>query len=129
MECPLKELAKLEKLTDNFSVKRKSSSISDSLDSLLQSLLDVKDRLEAGTETDDTFGQLALTVEARKKEVDERLKEIYSSLSRLGKAFDKVGAVDLWHWKKWAKFTRAEIYEQTAIVFTTIHFRVLRSGT
>jgi len=89
MEGPLKELAKLEKLTENVSAKGKSPSISDSLDSLLQSLLDVKDRLEAGTETEDTFGQLALTVEARKKEADERLKEVYSSLSRVGKALDK----------------------------------------
>lgn len=95
MEGPLKELARLEKLTDSVSTKGKSSSISDSLDSLLQSLLDVKDRLEAGTETEDTFGRLALTVEAKKKEVDERLKEVYSSLSRLGKALDKVGAADL----------------------------------
>lgn len=92
MEGPLKELAKLEKLTDNVSAKGKSPSVSESLDSLLQSLLDVKDRLEAGTETEDTFGQLGLTVEARKKEVDERLKEVYSSLSRVGKALDKVGA-------------------------------------
>ncbi|KAF7984055.1 hypothetical protein HWV62_17593 [Athelia sp. TMB] len=89
MDGPLKELAKLEKLTENGSGKGKSASIGTSLDSLLQSLRDVKDRLEAGTETEDTFSQLAKTVEARKKEVDERQKEIYNSLSRFGKALDK----------------------------------------
>jgi len=96
MEGPLKELAKLEKLTDKASAKGKSPSISDSLDSLLQSLYDVKDRLVAGTETQNTFGQLAVTVEARKKEVEDRQKEIYSSLSRFGKALDKVCAVPCW---------------------------------
>ena len=94
MEGPLKELAKLEKLTDKVSVKGKSPSISDSLDSLLQSLCDVKDRLNAGTQTQDTFGQLAVTVEARKKEIEDKQKEIYSSLSRLGKSLDKVRASD-----------------------------------
>lgn len=90
MEAPLKELAKLEKLTEKTSAKSKSPSISDSLDSLLQSLRDTKERLEAGTDTQDTFTQLASTVEQRKKEVDDRQKEIYSSLSRFGKALDKV---------------------------------------
>ncbi|KZP24842.1 hypothetical protein FIBSPDRAFT_918682 [Athelia psychrophila] len=89
MDGPLKELVKLEKLTDNGSGKGKSASIGTSLDSLLQSLRDVKDRLEAGTETGDTFSQLSKTVETRKKEVDERQKEIYNSLSRFGKALDK----------------------------------------
>jgi DNA repair exonuclease SbcCD ATPase subunit len=93
MEGPLKELARLEKLTDKTSVNGKSPSISNSLDSLLQSLRDVKDRLEVGTQTQDTFGQLAVTVEARKKEVEDKQKEIYSSLSRFGKALDKVGAI------------------------------------
>jgi hypothetical protein len=96
MEGPLKELAKLEKLTDKVSVKGKSPSISDSLDSLLQSLHDVKDRLHAGTQTQDTFGQLAVTVEARKKEIEDKQKEIYSSLSRFGKSLDKVRAMDCW---------------------------------
>ena len=95
MEGPLKELAKLEKLTDKTSAKGKSS-ISDSLDSLLQSLRDVKDRLQAGTETQDTYGQLAVAVEARKKEMEDKQKEIYSSLSRFGKALDKVCRVYAW---------------------------------
>lgn len=96
MEGPLKELVKLEKLTDKGSGKGKSASIGTSLDSLLQSLRDVKDRLEAGTETGDTFGQLSKTVETKKKEVDERQKEIYNSLSRFGKALDKVSVAWLW---------------------------------
>ena len=93
MEGPLKELAKLESLTNNALPKGKSPSVSASLDYLLQSLRDVKDRLEAGTHTQDTFGQLALTVEARKKEAEDKAKEIYSSLARLGKALDKVCGV------------------------------------
>lgn len=97
MDAPLKELAKLEKLTEQSAGKGKSASIGDSVDSLLQSLRDVKDRLEAGTETDNTFSQLAITVEARKREVDERQKEIYSSLARFGKGLDKVNLGSLHH--------------------------------
>jgi E3 ubiquitin-protein transferase RMND5 len=90
MEGPLKELAKLEKLTSK-SLKGKAASVDDSLVSLLQSLRDAKDRLEVGVETEETIIQLAQTVDGIKKDVDDRQKEVYSSLSRLGKALDKVG--------------------------------------
>jgi hypothetical protein len=92
MESPLKELAKLEKLTAKSSVKGKTHSIPDLLDSLLQSLDDAKDHIEGGTLLEETLIQLSQTIEARKKEVDERQKEVYSSLSRFGKALDKVSS-------------------------------------
>ena len=90
MEGPLKELAKLEKLTSK-SAKGKAASVDDSLVSLLQSLRDAKERLEGGAATEETVVELAQTVDAIKKDVDDKQKEVYSSLSRLGKALDKVG--------------------------------------
>ncbi|KZT69001.1 hypothetical protein DAEQUDRAFT_745413 [Daedalea quercina L-15889] len=90
MDAPLKELAKLQKLAgDSSSSKGKSPSINDSLDSLLQSLQEVKDRLQVGTATDETLTILSKTVESRKKEVDERQKEVYNALAKIGKALDK----------------------------------------
>lgn len=74
MDGPLKELAKLEKLTA-------ASSISDSLNSLLRSLRDAKANLNPN--------QVQAEIELRRKEIDERQKEIYSSLARLGKGLDK----------------------------------------
>lgn len=93
MDVPLKELAKLEKLVSNTSSKGKTPSINDSLDSLLQSLREVKDRLQVGTATDETLTILSKTVEARKKEVDDRQKEVYNALAKIGKALDKVGVL------------------------------------
>ncbi|KAJ6630749.1 CTLH/CRA C-terminal to lish motif domain-containing protein [Mycena sp. CBHHK59/15] len=90
MDGPLKELAKLEKLTAGVSSgKGKSPSISDSLDSLLQSLREAKDSIEPGLVSPDLLIQLSQTVDLKKKEVDDRQKEIHSSLSRFGKALDK----------------------------------------
>jgi hypothetical protein len=89
MDGALKELAKLEKLTTPSLTKGKPSVI-DSLDALLESLRDAKHRVDDGTATEDTFSQLALIAEERKKELDERQKEIYGSLARFGKAVDKV---------------------------------------
>ncbi|KAJ7109324.1 CTLH/CRA C-terminal to lish motif domain-containing protein [Mycena epipterygia] len=89
MDGPLKELAKLEKLTAAASGKGKSPSISDSLDSLLHSLREARDTIQVGPVSSDLFLQLSQTVELKKKEVDDRQKEIYSSLSRFGKALDK----------------------------------------
>ena len=91
MEGPLKELAKLQKLvSDSSSSKGKSPSINDSLDSLLQSLREVKDRLQHGTATDETLTILSKTVETRKKEIDDRQKEVYNAIAKVGKALDKV---------------------------------------
>jgi hypothetical protein len=93
MEVPLKELEKLQKLvSDEPSMgKSKTPGIQDSLNSLLQTLHVQKRRLEAGLATEAELTMLAQTVEARKKEIDERQKEIYNSLARYGKALDKVG--------------------------------------
>jgi septation ring formation regulator EzrA len=88
MDGPLKELHKLEKLTEN--AQGKAPSIENSLDSLLQSLRDVKDRIDAGSVTEDTYVLLAQNVEAKKKELDEKQKEIYNGIARFGKALDKV---------------------------------------
>jgi len=85
----LKELAKLEKLTAGGSGKGKAPSISDSLDSLIHSLHEARDAIQPGTVSPDLLLQLSQTVELKKKEVDDRQKEVYNSLSRLGKALDK----------------------------------------
>lgn len=129
MDGPLKELVKLEKLTDNGSGKGKSASIGTSLDSLLQSLRDVKDRLEAGTETGDTFSQLSKTVETRKKEVDERQKEIYNSLSRFGKALDKASSVLLS--SSLNPYALTDIHQLFTKLLAPLHVRIIqdRAGT
>lgn len=90
MDAPLKELAKLEKFTGKAAVKGKTTSIAETLDSLLHTLHEVKQQNEANKLSADTLDLLAKSVETRKKEVDERQKEIYSSVSRIGKALDKV---------------------------------------
>jgi len=91
METALKELEKLEKLASNepSTSKGKTPAIQDSLNSLLQTLHVQKKRLEAGIATEAELTTLPRTVEARKKEIDERQKEIYNSLARYGKALDK----------------------------------------
>ena len=89
MEAPLKELAKLESLTE---VGGKPRSIADSLDSLLLSLQEVKTRLSEVAADEAALRDLVQAVESRKKEVDERQKEVYSSVSRLGKTLDKVSS-------------------------------------
>ena len=92
MDAALKELDKLQQLTSDSpsTGKSKTPAIHDSLNSLLQSLHAQKKRLEAGIASEAEFAALAKTVELRKKEIDERQKEIYNSLARYGKALDKV---------------------------------------
>lgn len=93
MDGLLKEIAKLEKLTSNSSAvnKSKSPAINDSLDSLLQTLLEQKARIERGASCPEAqFQDLSKTIEQRKKEIDDRQKEVYNSLARYGKALDKV---------------------------------------
>lgn len=89
MDGPLKELEKLRTSTES-STKGKIPSAESSLDSLLQSLYEVKSRIEAGTVTQDTFALLSQTVDAKKKEIDDKQKEVYNAIARLGKALDKV---------------------------------------
>ncbi|KAF8136310.1 CTLH/CRA C-terminal to lish motif domain-containing protein [Boletus edulis] len=88
MDGPLKELEKLRASTEN-STKGKIPSAESSLDALLQSLYEVKSRIAAGTVTEDTFALLSQTVDAKKKEIDEKQKEAYNAIARLGKALDK----------------------------------------
>ncbi|KAI0306384.1 hypothetical protein B0F90DRAFT_1814293 [Multifurca ochricompacta] len=91
MDAALKELDKLQKLTSDVPAmgKSKTPAIQDSLNSLLQTLYAQKKRLEAGLTSEAELVTLARAVEARKKEIDERQKEIYNSLARYGKALDK----------------------------------------
>jgi hypothetical protein len=60
------------------------------LDSLLLSLREARDAIQPGTVSPDLLLHFSQTVDLKKKEVDDRQKEIYSSISRLGKALDKV---------------------------------------
>jgi hypothetical protein len=93
MDGPMKELSKLQQLTNPSSSgakKSKTPSVDASLDSLLSSLRDVRAQVENGTATGVTLAALPKTVEARKKEVDEKQKEVYNAIAKLGKALDKV---------------------------------------
>ncbi|KAH9180760.1 hypothetical protein EDB89DRAFT_2122162 [Lactarius sanguifluus] len=91
MDAALKELDKLQYLTSDSpsTSKSKTPAIQDSLNSLLQTLHAQKKRLEAGIASEAELETLAKTVESRKKEIDDRQKEIYNSLARYGKALDK----------------------------------------
>ncbi|KAG6832372.1 hypothetical protein H0H92_002640 [Tricholoma furcatifolium] len=101
MDGPLKELAKLEKLTK---AKGKAPSINDSLDAILSSLEEAKKAIEESDLVDEeTLIQLSQTIETKKKDVDDRQKEVYSSISRLGKALDKAEFLrELWGIQKFA---------------------------
>ncbi|KAG8217473.1 ubiquitin-protein ligase E3 [Butyriboletus roseoflavus] len=88
MDGPMKELEKLRASTES-STKGKIPSVESSLDSLLQSLYEVRSRVEAGTVTQDTFALLSQTMDSRKKEIDEKQKEVYNAIAKVGKALDK----------------------------------------
>jgi len=90
MDASLKELTRLETLT---AAKGKSPCITDSLDSLLGSLHKAKEAFLVGNCTGEQLNQLTQTIESRKKEVEERQKEVYTSLSRFGKTLDKVSGI------------------------------------
>lgn len=73
--------------------KNKSKSIQTSLDTLLASLRDAKTRLsdDAGEGTSEEVAlAVSAAVELSKKEIEERQKEVYNSLNRMGKALEKV---------------------------------------
>jgi len=90
MDAALKELEKLEKLVGNAPNKKaKSKSISDALDHVEQLLERAQQQSHAGALSPRDLQTLAQSVEAQKKSVDERQKEIYSAMSRVGKALDK----------------------------------------
>jgi E3 ubiquitin-protein transferase RMND5 len=92
MDGPLKELSKLEKLTANTGARGKTVSIADSLESLLDTLERTKRQVEADGVSEQAWKDLTDNLDSKKKEIDDRQKEIYSSMSRLGKALDKVCA-------------------------------------
>ncbi|EJD06029.1 ubiquitin-protein ligase E3 [Fomitiporia mediterranea MF3/22] len=87
MDIPLKELDKLQKLTTNG--KGKSVGVAESLDGLLAALRDVKERVESGTASEQDVANIEKIVEERRKEIDERQKEVHATLGRIGKALDK----------------------------------------
>lgn len=93
--------------------KSKTPAIHDSLNSLLQSLHAQKKRLEAGIASEAELATLAKTVESRKKEIDERQKEIYNSLARYGKSLDKVCSA-FWCYRVRADGNTIEIYDTTS---------------
>jgi hypothetical protein len=88
MDAALKELARLEKLTADG--KAKSPSIDQTLDALLATLQAEREKIHSGGVSSETFEGLATKVETLKKDLDERQKEVYNSISRYGKVLDKV---------------------------------------
>jgi hypothetical protein len=88
MDASLKELTRLETLTAS---DGKSPSLIDSLDSLLGSLREAKEEFLVGNCTEEQLNQLTQTIESRKKDVEDRQKEVYSVMSRFGRTLDKVG--------------------------------------
>lgn len=76
------------------SVKSKTKSIPASLDALLASLRDAKQQLSSRSRTvEDVTVEVTEAVETSKKEIEDRQKEIYNSLNRMGKALDKVSHI------------------------------------
>ena len=90
MDASLKELTRLETLTAS---DGKSPSLIDSLDSLLDSLRKAKDEFLSGNCTEEQLSQLTQTIESKKKEVEDRQKEVYSVMSRFGRTLDKVSGL------------------------------------
>ncbi|KAI0695931.1 CTLH/CRA C-terminal to lish motif domain-containing protein [Cytidiella melzeri] len=88
MEASLKELTKLEKLASS-SAKGKSPCIADSLDSLMRSLRETKERIQTGNIDESSFSALSQKVDSTKKDIDDRQKEVYNSLAKFGKTLDK----------------------------------------
>lgn len=91
MDGPLKELAKLEKIVAGGSAgKGKAPAIDQSLDSLLDTLRAAKQRYSDGAGSQATLLSLSKTVGDKKKEVDDRQKDVYNAVLKVGKALDKV---------------------------------------
>jgi hypothetical protein len=105
LESLLNELHHLQSVTDitgkttRATTGKKSKSkapappISQSLDALLSTLHELRQQVGddgPSTATEDDFQALTKTVEEKKKCVEERQKEVYASLARMGKLLDKV---------------------------------------
>lgn len=91
-----KELDKLDSLYGSHPArlkptKSKTKTIPASLDGLLAALHDAKRQLTVGAmSVADASQAVNKSVEGSKKEIEDRQKEVYNSLNRLGKALDKV---------------------------------------
>ncbi|CAE6461702.1 unnamed protein product [Rhizoctonia solani] len=72
--------------------------ISQSLDALLSNLHELREKIvDGGTSAanEDEFKALAKTVDDKKKDIEERQKEVYASLARMGKLLDKKFSIAL----------------------------------
>jgi hypothetical protein len=92
MEGVLKEISKLEQLTQwDKPSKGKSPSISTSLDTLLTTLRAARTKVDTDSSSaGPSIVVLPKAVEDCRKEVDQRQKEVYNALAKIGKALDKV---------------------------------------
>ena len=90
MDAALKELDKLDKLA-SLTSQSKTPSVNDTLDNLLSTLHDLKSQIESGVASPYDVEGINRVVEERKKDLDDRQKEVYASITRLGKGLDKVG--------------------------------------
>jgi hypothetical protein len=105
--CVLQSATDINGKTPRAASNKKSKSkapapaIGQSLDALLSHLHELKQKVAAGAVsgdasgnnsgvTDEDFSLLAKVVEEKRKDVEERQKEVYSSLGRMGKLLDKV---------------------------------------
>ncbi|KEP54859.1 putative ubiquitin-protein ligase E3, partial [Rhizoctonia solani 123E] len=96
------ELSHLQSATDitgktarvNTGKKSKSKApappIGQSLDALLASIYELRQKAGDGESvSDEDFQTLAKNVGEKKKDIEERQKEVYASLTRMGKLLDK----------------------------------------
>ncbi|KZS99287.1 hypothetical protein SISNIDRAFT_448176 [Sistotremastrum niveocremeum HHB9708] len=82
------DILKLENLSGNG--RSKAPPIQQSLDALLESLYSAKAALETGSSTPRAVAtQVQKAVEGRKKDIDDRQKEIYGAIGKMGKNLDK----------------------------------------
>lgn len=130
MDAPLKELARLEKLqtfppslhsTSSRATSKAAPSVSESLDSLLNSLQELKQRVEAGTTSEVVVQDVARLIEEKKKDLDERQKEVHGSLTKLGKAIDKVTTTSCL-FSPTDQLVCTEIHKPSSTVHRNVHF-------
>ncbi|KAF8610159.1 hypothetical protein BDV93DRAFT_517340 [Ceratobasidium sp. AG-I] len=104
----LNELGKLQSATDitgktahtpsgkKTKTKAPAPPVGQSLDALLSHLHELKSKLADGPPpSNDDYKLLAKVVDEKKKDVEERQKEVYASLGRVGKLLDKKFPVQL----------------------------------
>lgn len=126
MDASLKELSKLEKLqvyslnADSSDNTKSSSSISDTLESLLDALQRLKQRVQTEC-SPEVLAESYSLIESKKKEIDEKQKEVHTSLGRLGKTIDKVWLLFHCARQHWAHIRILEVHRSftnfTRIIF------------